>query len=168
MKKTKAAAKSKDAPLPKEVLRIPLIQDLLRGKPAAVGFDSAAAQQNEEMLNTVIKNADALSDYGILPYVSQDKQSGAIYNATLVPPEDIAAADAEGKLFEVAPLLGGGGAEGGGTGAASVATGGGAARVPPAPAAVQRTRTSSAAQNSTFDGPKPGTGWLNRISKPMV
>lgn len=166
MKKTKAAAKSKDAPLPKEVLRIPLVQDLLRGKPAAVGFDSAAAQQNEEMLNTVIKNADALSDYGILPYVSKDKQSGAIYNATLVAPEDIAAADAEGKLFELAPLLGGV-ADAGGA-AAPVATGGGAARVPPAPAAVQRTRTSSAAQNSTFDGPKPGTGWLNRISKPMV
>jgi len=171
--------------LPDDLLKIPAVQAITAGQPAAF---SAILSQFEKVpeAKIIAKNKDALMQAGFGFYRSLDGQKGAVFNQLFMSPDEIKAADQAGQLDQVAPpfeqlnmdvakagmnnpvLTEGARPEGFKAGAAPT----GASPAPMA-AGAQKTLASKRANALTPKGPTsgaaPGAGrLLNNILKPVI
>lgn len=97
-----AAAAPPDTKMPEALLRIPAMQGLMTGSPGAVS-DNIKDFAKRDDAGVLTKNKDWLSRAGFGFYRSLDGDTGVVFNALYVHPEELKAADAAGKLKEVAP-----------------------------------------------------------------
>lgn len=91
-----------DDELPHELLKIPAIQGMLAGKPAAVSGNIKDFGNREEA-KEISKNKDWLLKAGFGFYKSLSGHLGVLYNSFFVHPEDLQAADKTGVLATIAP-----------------------------------------------------------------
>jgi hypothetical protein len=164
--------------LPDEVLQLPFMAALLQGKPAATYVDNDAPPPEAEI---ILKYADPLADAGFRIYASKSKPVTVFYNAAVLPPEEVQAADNEGKLDQVAvpfselqELFAGIKREGGGEASPEAAPAAGAAPAQPmgGPPVNQQTtnaRVRNLAPGAPTSGPTPGQGRIMaNITKPVI
>ena len=85
--------------IPDEILRIPAFNGLLQGKPAAIY--SPTGVKNPE-LAAITNHVKELTDAGFGFYVGKSLPVNVLYNILFISPQQIAAADAAGKLESVA------------------------------------------------------------------
>lgn len=90
---------SGDAEIPEEVLRIPAMNGLLQGKPAAV---YAPNNQKDPDIDIVLKNGKSLIDAGFAFYKAKSMPVNVLYNRLFLDDAALAKADEEGKLDTVA------------------------------------------------------------------
>jgi hypothetical protein len=167
---------------------------VLSGEPGAVSAQLDAFSKRPEG-QVIAKNAPILQEAGIGFYPALDQKTGVMFNQMMVSPEELAMADKEGKLLEVAPpfdevskAVESGDMEGllkkgvnKMTGQAaqapapkpnqSASAAAGQMKVPAsnASAGKQAARVANLAQGAPSTGPKPGSGRiLNSILKPVV
>jgi len=90
------------ASLPDEVLRVPAIQAIFAGSPPAVSapIEEFASRPEGKL---VMANKEALMKAGMGLYRSVAGDLGVLFNQMYVHPEELKAADAAGKLLELAP-----------------------------------------------------------------
>lgn len=180
-----SAAPQGGGELPDDLLKVPAMQAITAGQPAAF---SAILSQFEKVpeAKLIADNKDALMQAGFGFYRSLDGQKGAVFNQLFVSPDEIKAADQAGQLDQVAPpfdqlnmdvakmgeanpvLAEGARPEGFRAGAAPVG-----ASPAPLPASAQKTLASKRANALTPKGPTsgaaPGAGrLLNSILSPVV
>lgn len=93
---------SSEASLPDEVLQIPSIQAIMSGAPPAVSFNVKAAEKTPEA-KLIGANKQGLQENGVGFYRSLAGDTGVMFNSLKISGEDIKAADAAGKLLEIAP-----------------------------------------------------------------
>lgn len=173
---TAPAADSQGAELPEDVLKIPAIAALMAGSPPAT---YAPKDSKSPELSVLEKNLKELTKSGFGLYRTKDKENFVLFNNLLVSPDEIKAADAQGKLDSIAAPFDqlnkdmSVGFKGGESESENAA---------PAPAAPAGNPPSSAAQKKTqnarlkniqvggpTDGPRPGQGRvLNNIIKSVV
>lgn len=91
-----------DAKIPDEVLKIPAIQAILAGQPAAVSAPLKEFSARPEA-KAIIKNAPTLQQAGFGLYRSLSGDLGVLFNQMHIHGEDLVNADKAGKLTEVAP-----------------------------------------------------------------
>lgn len=91
-----------ESAIPEEVLRIPAMQALFAGAPPAVSADIKEYANNPDS-KIIAANADSLMKAGIGRYRSLKGDIGVLFNVMYIHPEEIKAADAAGKLQEIAP-----------------------------------------------------------------
>ena len=174
--------------LPEELHRLPAIQGLLAGSPAAfsASLTTFAKRPEGKLIGSNIK---PLQEHGIGLYRSLDGDTGVLFNQLKISGDQIKAADAAGTLLELAPSFDEVNATVSANGVPEVAppTGAAAAPVPTAPqmaqapltgikppsAAAQKKMTTARVENvkpgSPTSGPKPGSGrLLNQILKPVI
>lgn len=89
-----------EASIPEEVLRIPAMNGLLQGKPAAVY--SPTDKKGDPDIETVLKNGQALIDSGFAFYAAKSKPVNVLYNRLFLDDAALEKADAEGNLDSVA------------------------------------------------------------------
>ncbi|NOS67903.1 MAG: hypothetical protein HOO67_06120 [Candidatus Peribacteraceae bacterium] len=161
--------------IPEEVLRIPAINGLLQGKPAAVY--APTNKKGDPDIETVLKNGQALIDSGFAFYAAKSQPVNVLYNRLFLDDAALEKADAEGNLDSVAepfddvrasfdslrkkaPTEG---APAPAPVSASPGPGG-----PPAPASVQN-KLATARLNALEPGAANGAGRiLSAIQKPVV
>lgn len=97
-----APADTGGAELPDEVLKIPAIQGLLAGAPAAVSAKVKNAEKTPEG-KAIVENRDALMGAGVAFYRSLSGSDVVLFNQLRINGEDIKAADKAGKLLQIAP-----------------------------------------------------------------
>jgi hypothetical protein len=88
--------------LPEDVLKLHPIQALIAGTPAAVSMPVKEFSKLPEA-EALVKNADALKAAGFGFYRSLNHDTGVVFNALHVHPQDLQAADKAGKLESIAP-----------------------------------------------------------------
>ena len=88
-----------DGDIPDDVLRIPAFNALLEGKPGAL-YANLDAKSPE--LATIVKHAPDLIKAGFGFYAADSKPVTVLFNSLALSIEDLAAADAAGRLDEVA------------------------------------------------------------------
>ena len=88
--------------LPPDLLKIHALQGLLAGAPAAVSMDISDFAKTADG-KEIAKNGQALQASGLNFYKSMGKDTGVIYNALYIHPQDLQAADKAGKLTQIAP-----------------------------------------------------------------
>jgi len=169
-----------DGEIPEEVLRIPAFNALLEGKPGAI---YAAQGEKSPELETIMKNSKELIKAGFGFYKADSKPVNVMFNALTITPQELAQADSEGRLDEVATpfsevkasydqLISEDQAKAGKTAAAAAPTVPGPS-APPPPASVQNklatARTDNLTPGAPTSGPSPGQGRiLNSLRKPVV
>lgn len=89
-------------PMPPALLKIPAISGLLTGKPGAFSLPIKESK-NREDLQDLKKYKDWLGRAGMNVYTSLDGKTGVVFNQLFVHPEELKAADAAGKLMQIAP-----------------------------------------------------------------
>jgi hypothetical protein len=167
------------------LLQQPVMQALMAGSPPAVSANVEAAAQTE-FGQLVSQFGPQLQQAGFGFYRSQDGNLGVVFNQLQLPPEELQAADQQGRLQEVAPPLeaveqavlgapeanpvlsaGGAGAPAVAAPSAPAAPVGGAPAATPSRVTTQRKQNLSA--GSPTSGARPGAGRvLNAIMKPVV
>lgn len=85
--------------IPEEVLRIPTMNGLLQGKPAAV---YAPNNKKDPDIDLVLKNGQSLIDAGFAFYQAKSMPVNVLYNRLYLDDAALAQADEAGKLDEVA------------------------------------------------------------------
>jgi len=175
--------------LPKNLIKYPAIQGLLAGMPPALS-DQIADLKKKPIGKDLETNKEMLQKAGLMFYRSISGDTGVIFNALHIHPQDLLAADKAGKLKQIAPDLDKIDHELGKAGknhpilSMQAPPGGPAApipqappqspqMVPPAPASAQRklmaARVMSAAPGAPTSGPMPGQGrLLNSILRPVL
>lgn len=88
--------------VPPELMKIPAVQGLLAGTPAAVSANLKAFKGRDEEA-AIVKNKDWMLDAGFGFYKSLSGHLGVVYNSMHIHPADLQAADKAGKLGVVAP-----------------------------------------------------------------
>lgn len=88
--------------LPPELIKIPAIQGLLAGQPAAVSASLKEFSKQPEA-KLISEHKDLLTKAGFGFYKSLSGQQGVLFNEFYIHPQDIQAADKAGKLGVVAP-----------------------------------------------------------------
>lgn len=161
--------------LPDELLKIPVIQALTVGAPAAVSTEIATFSKTPEAkLITAHKKGLMTAGFGF--YRSLDGQLGVMFNQLYVSGESIKQADQAGALLEVAPLdtnvknaLQTAGAQNQEQQAAPPPMAPVASAAPPANRKVMEQRAMSLTPQSPLEGSKPGAGrLLNDILRPIL
>jgi hypothetical protein len=89
-------------PLPPALLKIPALQALVAGAPPALSMKLKGSEDRDEV-KMVTKNAQGLQQAGMGFYQSLNKEFGVMFNALRIHPDDLLAADKQGKLLQVAP-----------------------------------------------------------------
>lgn len=167
---------------------------VLAGQPGAVSADIQKLSNRPEG-QAIAAAGPVLQEAGIGFYPALDKKTGVMFNMMHINPEELAMADKEGKLLDIAPpfdevskAVQSGDMEGmlkkgvnGLTGQAkaapaakpnqSASSAAGRMKVPAsnASAGKQAARTANLSAGSPSSGPKPGAGRiLNSILKPVV
>lgn len=183
------AAPPAESDLPDEVLQIPSIQAILAGAPPAVSFNVKAAEKTAEA-KLIAKNKQPLQESGVGFYRSIAGDTGVMFNSLKISGEDIKAADAAGKLLEIAPpadkvsadiLASGTNHPALSAGAPASAPAAQTASVPPQSAQMPQTATAPANRQKLMaqlknlqtgaptSGPNPGAGrLLASILKPVI
>lgn len=95
-------APAPESSLPDEVLQIPSLQAIFAGVPPAVSFNVKAAEKSPEA-KIIGANKQGLQEAGVGFYRSLAGDVGVLFNSLKISGDDIKAADAAGKLLEVAP-----------------------------------------------------------------
>jgi hypothetical protein len=90
--------------LPKELVRVPAMQALMVGKPGAASVNFKA-DRKLAVASEIFKHKDALTQAGFGLYRALDGDTGVLFNQFYLHPDEIKAADAAGKLLEIAPPL---------------------------------------------------------------
>lgn len=169
-----------DGEIPEEVLRIPAFNALLENKPSAIYIKRG---EKAPEAATIVKHAKELVKAGFGFYQAKTAPVNVLFNALAISPEELEAADTEGRLDEVAAdfnevkaaydqlisedqAKAGKGAPAAGAPAAPV-------QIPPPPASVQNkyaeAREANIKPGSPTSGPAPGQGRiLNALRKPVV
>lgn len=165
--------------LPEEVLAQPWMNALLQGKPAAVYVQNESPPPEAQL---ILDHADALGEAGFRIYPSTTKPVTVFFNALVLPPEELKAADEGGTLdtvavpFEELQEVFAGARKG----VEAAPTDESAASAPPnaapAPASAPPTnpklnaaRIKNMSPGTPTSGPAPGQGrLLNNILKPVV
>lgn len=179
------------ADLPDDLLKIPAMQAITAGQPAAFSALLETFQSTPEA-KIIAANKDNLMGAGFGLYRSLDGAKGVVFNQLFVSPDDIKAADTAGQLDQIAPPFDELNASVAGSGAANpvlaegerptgFATGSGAPAappmpsgdLPPMPSSAQKTLASRRATNmqpgAPTTGASPGAGrLLNSILKPVL
>src|ERR1044071_2024232 len=88
--------------LPKDLIKYPAIQGLLAGMPPAVS-DQIAAFKKKPIGKDLADNKEMLQKAGLMFYRSISGDTGVIFNALHIHPQDLLAADKAGKLKQIAP-----------------------------------------------------------------
>lgn len=172
--------------LPDELLQLPAVQGLFSGAPPAFSTPIATFEKRPEA-KLIADNKDALQRAGVGLYRSLAGDLGVLFNQLYIAGNDIAQADKEGRLLEVAPpfdqvsqSISQSGENNPVLNAAGVPNGAKTAGVPtpgptpePAPASTQNklltARLKNIPQGAPTSGPAPGAGRiLNNILKPVV
>jgi pyruvate dehydrogenase E2 component (dihydrolipoamide acetyltransferase) len=174
------ASGPEQSPLPEEVLQIPAMNALLQGTPPAV---SAPVSLKTPEVETLRKNAAALSRVGFGFYRSKDGKQDVMYNTAYLDPGAVRVADQKGQLDTIAPPITdlishiNEAVKGGAPAAPEAAP---APAAPPAPIIapggvsgaekkLQTARIKNATLGSPTSGPVPGQGrLLNNILKTSV
>ena len=101
---TQEAAGATDTPagLPPDLLKIPALQALVAGSPAAVSMKLKGSEDRDEV-KMVSENAQGLQQAGMGFYKSLSGEYGVMFNALRIHPQDLQAADKAGKLLTLAP-----------------------------------------------------------------
>lgn len=187
-----AAGGEEGGGIPDVMLQIPAIQAILAGAPPAVSMRIKGSEDREEV-KLIAENKDALLGAGLAFYRSINGELGVMFNSLRVHPEDIKAADQQGKLRTVAPdfdlvnheveKLGPDhpvrnaapptGAASPTMAAPPQSASGSLPLAPPPPASVQRQiaqkRVMNMQQGAPTSGPAPGAGrLLNSVLKGVV
>jgi len=89
--------------LPDDLVRLPAIQALIAGDPAPAFSASIKTFSKREEAKKIAANAQILQQAGIGFYKALDGETGVVFNGLYLNPEEIKAADAAGKLKEIAP-----------------------------------------------------------------
>lgn len=179
------------ADLPDDLLKIPAIQAITAGQPAAFSALLESFQNTPEA-KIIATNKDKMMEAGFGLYRSLDGAKGVVFNQLFVSPDDIKAADAAGQLDQIAPPFDELNASVAGSGAANpvlaegerptgFATGSGApaavpmpsGEMPPMPSGAQKTlankRSANMQPGAPTTGASPGAGrLLNSILKPVL
>lgn len=171
--------------LPDELLQLPAVQGLFSGAPPAFSTPITAFEKRPEA-KLIADNKDALQRAGVGLYRSLAGDLGVLFNQLYISGNDVAQADKEGRLLEVAPPFDQVSQSISQSGEdnpvlnAAVPNGAKTAGVPtpgptpaPAPASVQNKLTTARLKNipqgAPTSGPAPGAGRiLNSIMKPVV
>ncbi len=159
--------------LPDELLAQPFVAALMQGTPPAVYVPNDFTSPEVEL---VVKNADALASAGFRLYPSKNKPVTVLYNAVKISPEEIAKADEDGKLDQVAvpfqelqEVIAGASATPADGKAAPVAAPAQNVPVAPPDAKVTNARVKNLSPGTPTSGPAPGQGrLLNNIVKPVI
>jgi hypothetical protein len=177
--------------MPEELLKIPAMQGLMTGNPGAISDNIKDFEKRGDNAEILAKNKDWLSRAGFGFYRSLDGETGVVFNALYVHPEELKAADAAGKLKQVAPdfdttnhKISKSGKAHPALSAGPVPTGLKGAPIPqppqmasapvaPPPASVQNQLTTARVNNlqpgSPTSGAVPGAGrLLNQVLKPVL
>lgn len=88
--------------MPDSLLKIPALQGLIAGQPPALSANMATFAKLPEA-KLIMDNLSSLTKAGIGRYRSLGGDLGVLFNSFYVTPDEIKAADAEGKLTELAP-----------------------------------------------------------------
>lgn len=88
--------------LPDVLLQIPAIQAVLAGAPPAVSMKVKGFENRDDM-KVIAENKDSLLNAGFNFYRSINGELGVMFNALRIHPEDVKAADKQGKLRTIAP-----------------------------------------------------------------
>lgn len=171
-----------DVEIPEDVLRIPAMNGLLQGKPAAV---YAPDNKKDPDIDVVLKHGQQLIDAGFAFYKAKSMPVNVLYNRLFLDDADLVKADEAGKLDEVAepfddvrasfdalrkkkPTDGAAAPEA----AAAVAPAPlGSSPAPggaPAPASVQNKLATARLNNLEPDAPNGAGRILSAIQKPVV
>jgi hypothetical protein len=181
--------------MPEALLRVPAMQGLMTGSPGAVS-DNIKDFSKRGDAEVLVKNKDWLTQAGFGFYRSLDGETGVVFNALYVHPDELKAADAAGKLKEVAPDYDSVNHAIGKSGRAHPALSAGpvpkglkgapipqppqmaqvpppTANIPPPSAAAQKSlmgaRVTNLQPGSPTSGPVPGAGrLLNQVLKPVL
>lgn len=172
---------SEDGEVPEEVLRIPAFNALLEGRPPAVFIEQGKAPPE---IQTINKYAPDLIRAGFGFYKADSMPVNVMFNGLLISPEELAKADQEGRLadiaapyLEVKALYDGASLKGASATTPEATAAAPAApaqpNVAPMPASAQRqlakARTDVIEPGSPTSGPSPGQGRiLNALKKPAV
>jgi hypothetical protein len=175
--------------LPEDVLRIPAMQMLVAGQPAAVSANLAEFQKRPEA-KVIAANKDGLMKAGIGTYRSLGGDLGVMFNRFYISGEELQAADKAGQLQQIAPPFDsvntgaqraglnspvfnhqGPGGEFKGAPVPEVPQA--ATTLPQAPASAQRKALNAKIMNAqpgnALSAPAPGSGSLLRsILKPVI
>lgn len=89
-------------PLPPDLLKIHVLQALMAGDPPAVSASLKTFDKRGEA-DTIRKHKDILKKAGFGFYKSLSGQTGVLFNALYIHPDDLRAADKAGKLQVLAP-----------------------------------------------------------------
>lgn len=190
------AAPAPQEKMPGALLKIPAMHGLMTGSPGAVS-DNIKDFSKRGDAKVLTDNKDWLTRAGFGFYRSLDGGTGVVFNLLYVHPEELKAADAAGKLKEVAPdfdsvnhaisksgrahpALSAGPVPAGLKGA-PVPQPPQIAQVPPPPTtpipppsaaaqqSLQSARTTNLQPGSPTSGPVPGAGrLLNQVLKPVL
>lgn len=98
------AAPAESSGIPDELLKVPAIQGLLAGSPAAIS-SSLKAMEKSDVGRSISQNKDVLMQAGMGFYRSLAGDTGVIFNQMYVHPEELKAADKAGKLLQIAPAF---------------------------------------------------------------
>lgn len=93
---------SKLPSMPEPLLKIPAVHGLITGNPGAFSLPIKESKDRED-LQDLKKYKEWLGKAGMYVYAALDGKTGVVANALYVHPEELKAADAAGKLAEVAP-----------------------------------------------------------------
>ena len=170
--------------IPEDVLRIPAMNGLLQGKPAAV---YAPNDVKDPDITTVLKHGQELINSGFAFYKAKSMPVNVLYNRLFLTDEDLAAADENGTLDSVAEPFDAVRAsfdqlrktkptEGANPEAAAAAVAPAAPNVPagpppsgaPAPASVQNKLATARLGNLNPGSPNGAGRILSAIQKPVV
>lgn len=171
-----------DAEIPEEVLRIPAMNGLLQGKPAAV---YAPLNKKDPDIDIVLKNGRNLIDAGFAFYQAKSMPVNVLYNRLYLDDAKLAEADAAGKLDEVAepfddvrasfdslrkktPTEGAPAAPAAAPSAQAPVPMTPGPSGPPAPASVQNKLATARIANLEPDAPNGAGRILSAIQKPVV
>lgn len=184
-----APAADQASGLSDDLLRLPAIQALMAGNPAAASGSLEEFAKRPEA-KVITANKDALMNAGFFFYRSLDNALGVIGNGLYISPDQIKQADKDGTLAQVAPpfdqvsnavstagdknpVLAHSGKVPEGFATAPAPAGSPMPAGPTAPASTQNqlqtARLKNAAPGSPTSGPSPGAGRLaNSIMKSPV
>ena len=88
--------------LPPDLIKIPALQALLAGAPPAVSMKLKGSEDRDEV-KMLAEHKDELLKAGFAFYRSMSGDLGVMFNALRIHPQDLQAADKQGKLRALAP-----------------------------------------------------------------
>lgn len=185
---------AEEMPIAPELLKLPAIQAVMVGNPAAISMPVKGSENREEV-GLIAKNKDALMAAGMGFYRSISGNLGVMFNGLKIHPDDLIAADKANQLTKLAPDFDKVNHEVGKSGKnhpilqagapmaaaasprssaiAPQAASGSLPLVPPAPASVARKLAAQRVMNlspgAPTSGPAPGAGRLmNQVLRPAT